>query len=142
MDRPQGAGKIDSEQKDGRNARQQVAEHALAPQKERRKNQTRDLYIRPGPCQGRNLRRKVFHMHPALLEETPSRRRRFSARVGAFTWYASQPSAPGRQGAPSPLSDANYSSFLFVSGRQGVLLRNERDLDLVFSPSLQHKLPP
>lgn len=67
-------------------------------------------------------------MRPALSEETPSRRRRFSGRVGAFTWDASQFSARGRQGVPSRLSHANYSSFLFVSGAYGVLLRNERYL--------------
>lgn len=134
MDRPQGAGKIDSEQKDGWNPRQQVAEHALASQKELR-NQTLDLYIQPGPCPEINLRRKVFNMNPALLEGTPSHRRWFSGRVGDSTRCASQPSARGKQGEPSRLPDAN-DSFLFVSGGQGVLLRNERDLDLVFPPSL------
>lgn len=65
---------------DGRSYRQQVAERPLALQRGRRENQTVYLYIRPGPGRKINLRREVFNLHAALLEETPSRWGRWRGR--------------------------------------------------------------
>lgn len=100
---------------------------SLNAPKGRRENQTGDLYIRQGPgLEIKLLRREVFNLHPTLSQETPSRRRRRSGRVGAFSWGrlpVLRPEAGRRAGCQRRIT----RSFLVVCFGVGrVLLRNQR----------------